>query len=66
VKEWLTEQLPRGRTYKPAVDQLPLTRMIDIPTLREANVPCFGTLERALAFLAENFGSAGVYPPPPA
>lgn len=64
VKEWLTEHMPPGRSYKPALDQLPLTRMIDIPTLRAANVPCFGTLERALAFLAENFGGSGVYPPP--
>lgn len=64
VKEWLTEHMPPGRSYKPTVDQLPLTRMIDIPTLRSANVPCFGTLERALAFLSENFGGSGTYPPP--
>lgn len=64
VKEWLTENMPMGRSYKPTLDQLPLTRMIDIPTLRHADVPSFGTLERALAFLAANFGGAGVYPPP--
>ena len=64
VKEWLTDHFPRGRSYKPAIDQLPLTRMIDIPTLRAADVPCFGTLERALTFLADNFGGSGVYPPP--
>jgi hypothetical protein len=63
VKEWLTEHFPPGRSYKPPLDQLPLTRMIDIPTLRAASVPCFGTLERALAFLASSFGASGVYPP---
>lgn len=62
VKEWLTEHFPRGRAYKPSVDQLPMTRMIDIETLRAANVPCFGSLERALAFLAAAFGATGVYP----
>jgi len=64
VKEWLTTKFPPGRSYKPTLDQLPLTRMIDIPTLRAAGVPCFGTLERALAFLAAGFGTGGVYPPP--
>ncbi len=63
VKEWLSAQFPLGRSYKPALDQLPLTRMIDIPTLRAAHVPCFGTLERALAFLAASFDTPGVYPP---
>lgn len=65
IKEWITSKFPPGRSYKPRLDQLPLTRMIDIPTLRAAEVPCFGTLERALAFLAANFGKSGVYPPPP-
>ncbi len=64
VKEWLTANFPAGRSYKPALDQLPLTRMIDLPTLRAAGVPCFGTLERALAFLAMAFAKGGVYPPP--
>lgn len=62
VKEWLTQHFPPGRAYKPPVDQLALTRLIDIPTVRAAGVPCFGTLERALAFLAQQYGSAGVYP----
>lgn len=65
VKQWLSEQLPPGRSYKPTVDQLPLTRMMDLAILRAAAVPCFGTLERALAFLHENYGNGGrVYPPP--
>ncbi len=63
VKGWLSAHFPEGRSYKPTLDQLPLTRLIDIPALRAANVPCFGTLERALAFLATSFGAEGVYPP---
>lgn len=63
VKGWLTEHFPPGRAYKPRVDQLALTRMIDLETLRGAGVPCFATLERALAFLAGNFGGSGIYPP---
>ena len=63
IKEWLTAQFPPNRSYKPTLDQLPLTRLIEFQTLREADVPCFGTLERAVSFLAE--GSAGeVYPQP--
>jgi hypothetical protein len=65
VKEWLSGHFDAGRSYKPTLDQLPLTRMIDFALVRQAKVPCFGTLERALRFLAENLGRAGgVYPPP--
>lgn len=63
IKEWLTAHFPPNRSYKPTLDQLPLTRMIDFHDLRQADLPCFGTLERALRFLAE--GSPGrVYPRP--
>jgi len=49
--------------YKPTLDQLPLTQLLDLATLRAANVPSFGTFERALRFLAvANPGE--VYPPP--
>lgn len=66
VKEWLTSQFPSGRSYKPTTDQLAMTRMIDFDQLRGARVPCFGTLENGLRFLAENIGRAGrVYPPLP-
>lgn len=65
VKEWLSNQLPRGRRYKPTVDQLPMTRRIDISTLHDAQVPCFGSLERGIAFLGQNWAQPGaVYPPP--
>lgn len=62
VKEWLTLHFPSGRSYKPTLDQCAMTRMIHIPTLRGAGVPCFGTLERALVFLGVSFGTSGVYP----
>ena len=63
IKEWLSGQLPRGRSYKPTVDQLPMTQQIDFQILRGANVPSFGSLERALGFLAVNLDVAGsAYP----
>ncbi|MBL9107287.1 MAG: DUF4276 family protein [Myxococcales bacterium] len=63
VKEWLSKHFPRGASYKPTLDQLPLTRMIHFNRLRESGLPCFGTLERALRFLAESRGQGGlVYP----
>jgi len=63
IKEWLSAQLPIGRSYKPTVDQLPMTRQISLQQLRQAMVPCFGTLERGLLFLKNNLGVAGkVYP----
>jgi hypothetical protein len=63
VKEWLTSQMPRGRAYKPTVDQLPLTRMVDFAVVREKGLPWFGSLERALQFLAANLGQSAVaYP----
>lgn len=65
VKEWLSKQLPSGRGYKPTLDQLPLTRLLDFCLLRQSALPCFGTLERSLRFLAEHQGCAGnVYPVP--
>jgi hypothetical protein len=61
IKEWLSAQFPPNRSYKPTLDQLPLTRLIDLPTLRQAELACFGSLERALVSLAE--GAVGeVYP----
>jgi len=63
VKEWLSKQLPSGRAYKPALDQLPLTRLLAFDLLRQTELPCFGTLERSLRFLATNMGKGGgVYP----
>ncbi|MFO0949682.1 MAG: DUF4276 family protein [Isosphaeraceae bacterium] len=65
VKEWLSKHMPKGRSYKPTVDQLALTRLIDFGDLRRAGLASFGTLERALRFLDAERGRPGVYPPPP-
>ena len=62
VKEWLSTQMPRGTSYKPAVDQLPLMRLVDFSRVRASGLPWFGTLERALRFLDANRGRGGVYP----
>lgn len=63
IKEWLSAHFPPNRSYKPTLDQLPLTRRLHFETLRHSGLPCFGNLERALRFVAE--GSPGeVYPPP--
>jgi hypothetical protein len=65
VKEWLSARFPPGRAYKPTQDQLPLTRLIDFGVLRKSGLPCFGTLERAIRFLAgKGSGRGRVYPPP--
>ena len=63
IKEWLSGHFPKGRSYKPTLDQLPFTRKINLDDLAAADVPCFGTLQRALAFLAHPECEAGdVYP----
>lgn len=63
IKEWLSAQLPKGRAYKPSVSQRKMTQKIDLNMLREADVPCFGSLERGLAFLAAHLAQPGfVYP----
>lgn len=62
VKEWLSRHFPRNRRYKPTLDQLPMTRMVDFDRLRRAEVPCFGTLERAVTFLDGARKAGDVYP----
>ena len=62
VKEWLGKRFPRGRSYKPSLDQLPMTRMINFDDLRHSGLSSFGTLERALGFLDTNRGQSQVYP----
>lgn len=65
VKEWLSKRLTDGRQYKPSIDQLPLTRGLDLSVLRgyKPLLFCFGTLERALCFLAAHRGQPGAaYP----
>jgi len=65
IKEWLTGRYPPGRAYKPTLDQLPLTRKIDLDVLRQANVPSFGSLERAIHFLVMHQTERGVVYPFP-
>jgi hypothetical protein len=63
IKEWLSKHFPDGRSYKPTMDQLTMTRKVDLPTLRTADVPCFGSLERAVQYLCSNIDRPGtVYP----
>jgi Domain of unknown function (DUF4276) len=64
VKEWLSRHFPPGRSYKPTLDQLPLTRMIDFGDLRQSGLPSFGTLENALRFINTTRGGSEVYPSP--
>lgn len=61
VKEWLSRNFTAGKSYKPTLDQLPLTRLLDFNVLRAAQLPSFGTLERALRFLATT-AERSVYP----
>lgn len=64
VKEWLSRHFPAGTSYKPTLDQLPMTRMLDFARLRSSGLSCFASLERALHFLAAHVGTTGhVYPP---
>lgn len=63
VKGLLSQHYGGGRSYKPTLDQLSLTRLIDLKTLRESGMASVGTLERALRFLSTS-QSSGVYPAP--
>ncbi len=60
VKEWLSARFPKGRSYKPSLDQLPMTRMLDLDQVAAADIPCFGSLTRALMSLYNS--TDGVYP----
>ena len=64
IKGWLSNQLPRGRSYKPTTNQKPMTRFIDFEELDTAGLACFGSLVRALRFLGGQGPSGRVYPPP--
>jgi hypothetical protein len=61
VKEWLSRRFPEGKKYKPRVDQLAMTRLLDFDVLQESGLPCYGSLVRALQFLSSHTGHA-VYP----
>jgi hypothetical protein len=58
----LGRRFPKERSYKPTLDQLPLTRMVDLDLLSAAGVPCFGTLQRAIQFLIAPSSATSGYP----
>jgi hypothetical protein len=59
----LSKHFPRGKAYKPTLDQLKLTQWIDFGVLRTSGARSFRTLENALRFLAAP-AALKVYPPP--
>jgi hypothetical protein len=62
AKKVMSSFMPPKQSYKPTTDQLALTRHLDFTLLRASGLACFGTLERALRFLA-TAGPGEVYPP---
>lgn len=52
AKEWISAHMPRGRIYKPSVDQRPLAAMVDFSVVRSSSLRWFHSLERALRFLS--------------
>jgi len=53
---------PGNKRYKPTMDQLPLTRLLDFNVIRDSDLPCFGTLERCLKHLSAKQNTSLVYP----
>lgn len=64
AKKVIDRFLPRNRPYRETTHQLAMTRLLDFAVLRTSELPCFGTLERALEFVLMT-GGEGVYPPAP-
>jgi hypothetical protein len=50
AKEWITRQMPKGRVYKPTLDQAALTSVFDIGDARECDSfdKCYREIERLL------------------
>ncbi len=64
-KGWLSRHYPEGRKYKPTLDQLPMTRLVDFDVVRRRGLRWFVTLQNGLRFLAAQTGQpSAVYPPP--
>ena len=63
VKEWLTQQMPLNRAYKPTIDQATMSSLVDIPTAH-ANSRSFRRLCHAVEELQAAIltGSAVVTP----
>ena len=62
AKGMLSNFYPANKIYKPRIDQLPLTRLIDFNLIRKSGLPCFGTLERCLRHISLNMNKTSVYP----
>lgn len=63
AKAILTSAMPPGRAYKETTDQLAFTRMLDFGRLRQRQLPCFLTLQRALtALLTGALAPGDVFP----
>jgi hypothetical protein len=61
VKGWLSTQMQPGQIYKPRLDQLPLTRLVDFDTVRTHSLKWFGSLENGLRAL-DDAAPGSVYP----
>lgn len=59
AKGWVQDNLMGGRSYKPTVHQLPLTRAMTVLELREAGLSSFRRLESALDFLSHEVRTGG-------
>jgi len=62
VKEWLSRHFRDGRIYKETLDQLPMTRLIDLDTALPKS-RSLRRLEHAVAQLIENRNDAGFVSP---
>lgn len=62
AKGALDDLFPGNKIYKPSLDQLPMTRLIQFEWLREAKLPCFESLERALKHLGNSNRKKVCYP----
>ena len=63
VKEWITQQMPQGRAYKPTIDQVKMSSLVDTPTAhansRSFRRLCHAVEELRAAMLA---GSPSITP----
>lgn len=61
VKEQLSRNMPRGRSYKERIDQPSLTSLVRLAQVR-ASYSCMAHFERALLWLVRQ-NNPGLYPP---
>ena len=54
IKEWLSNNFKGNKSYKPTLDQLPMTRSIDFEILDKSGLACYDTLKRAIVYLSKN------------